>query len=326
MSRVLITGGAGFIGSHIVDWAIREFEEVRVLDNMGYAARYENIGDHIKTRDVEFVMGDICNYTLYDKVLDGIDVVIHAAAESHVDNSFADPVRFINTNVAGTQLLMHACLQYDVEKIIHFSTDEVYGDSDKKLLTEEDKLTPTSPYAASKASGDLIVQSYIKAYNLPAVIIRPNNVYGIRQHPEKLIPTACMCIKQGFPIPLHGNGENKRTYLSVHDLVVNLEYLLFHYWTPGEIYNMGTSFEYSNNEIVKRICHSAGERFTDSISYVNDRQYNDKRYHIDCIKFNNLMSNDSEDMFNDIIDDIPELLDWYGKHAGEFVHGWYKNK
>ena len=217
--KIVITGGAGFIGSHLAEYCYYlKPSELVIVDNMGYAANYDNISHIINDDIVKFVLADITNYAIYKDFLQDTDVLIHTAAESHVDNSFFDPLRFVKSNVEGTQVLLHACKEYSVKKIIHFSTDEVYGDKLEGTFYEGSVLNPTNPYSASKAAAEMMVKSYIKSFNLPIIVVRPNNTYGIRQHWEKLIPTCCMHLKKGKKIPIHGDGIAIRDYLSVKDL------------------------------------------------------------------------------------------------------------
>ena len=166
--KIVITGGAGFIGSHLVDYFVNNYSkyEIVVLDNMGYAANFDNIKYHIENNRIKFILGDITNYSLYSKILPNTNLVIHTAAESHVDNSFFDPWRFVKANVEGTQLLLQACKEFDVDKVIHFSTDEVYGDTENIAFTEESALNPTNPYSASKAAADMSLMSFFNSYNI----------------------------------------------------------------------------------------------------------------------------------------------------------------
>lgn len=319
--KILITGGAGFIGSHLVDYFVENYPkyEIIVLDNMSYAANFDNIKSHIENKSIKFILGDITNYTLYSKVLPDTNLVIHTAAESHVDNSFFDPWRFVKTNVEGTQLLLQACKEYQVDKIIHFSTDEVYGDTKNTAFTEESILNPTNPYSASKAAADMIIAAYRKSFKLDITIVRPNNVFGTRQHWEKLIPTCVLHLKQNKKIPIHGDGSNKRTYLYVGDLCKAIDIIrkLGGYNTT---YNIGCNFEYKVTDVVKLICNAASQNWEDCIEFIEDRAYNDVRYlisHAKLAKIGWRAETKLEDLSHD-------LFDWYCKQRAPFAHGWFK--
>ena len=319
--KILITGGAGFIGSHLVDYFVENYNyDIVVLDNMGYAANFENIKYHIENKSIKFILGDITNYAIYSKIFPDTDLVIHTAAESHVDNSFFDPWRFVKTNVEGTQLLLQACKEYGVSKVIHFSTDEVYGDTKNIAFTEDSALNPTNPYSASKAGADMMIAAYRKSFKLDVTIVRPNNVFGIRQHWEKLIPTCVLHLKQDKKIPIHGEGLNKRSYLYIEDLCKAID-LIRKAGGSNATYNIGCNFEYKVLDIVKLICETAKVDFKEHIEFVEDRLYNDTRYLISHAKLAKLgwraeikLEHCQDSLFN-----------WFYKQRAPFAHGWFKN-
>lgn len=215
MKRIVITGGAGFIGSHIVDHFCETFPDatIVVLDKMTYAADIRNILHGIESRQVELVVGDICHLESCLRAVRGADLVIHAAAESHVCNSFENSFEFTRTNVLGTHCLMEAARLANVPKIIHVSTDEVYGEVIEGTAHENSPLRPTSPYSASKAGAEMIISGYLKSFRLPVVTVRANNIFGTRQFPEKIIPKFTLALLTGKPLSLHGSGQNRRHYL-----------------------------------------------------------------------------------------------------------------
>lgn len=281
MKKIVITGGAGFIGSHIVDHFVELYpsSEIVVLDKMTYAADIRNISEHIDQKRVDLQIQDICDLQKCFEILENTDLLIHAAAESHVDNSFGNSLEFSKTNVLGTHALIEAALRRDVPKIIHISTDEVYGEVIDNRVNESAILKPTNPYSASKAAADMIINGYRQSFQLPIITVRSNNIFGIRQFPEKIIPKFIMLLMSGQKITLHGSGENRRHFLSVKDLCSALE-ILHTQGEIGKIYNVGTIDEYKNIEIAHMICDIFGQGYEDWITNVEDRPFNDARYAI----------------------------------------------
>ncbi len=281
MKKIVITGGAGFIGSHIVDHFAAAYPkaEIIVFDKMTYAADIHNIMHHIETNRINLVVGDVCDLQKCHDVLKNTDLLIHAAAESHVDNSFGNSLEFSRTNVLGTHALMEAALKSGVPKIIHVSTDEVYGEVIEGRVDEHAPLIPTNPYSASKAAADMIIQGYKKSFDLPVITVRSNNIFGIRQFPEKIIPKFLLLLMRGEKLTLHGNGEHMRHFLAAADLCRALE-LLVNKGTIGEIYNIGTLDEYQNIETAKMICALFDLPADAWITYMEDRPFNDARYAI----------------------------------------------
>ncbi|MFJ4342467.1 dTDP-glucose 4,6-dehydratase [Streptomyces sp. NPDC088915] len=285
-ARLLVTGGAGFIGSHFVrtllagDHPGHEDTRVTVLDKLTYAGDRDNLpAAHPR---LEFVHGDVCDPALLRDLLPGHDAVLHFAAESHVDRSVHDATEFVRTNVAGTQTLLDACLATGVERIVHVSTDEVYGSIEEGAWTEERPLLPNSPYAASKASSDLIARSYWRTHGLHVSITRCSNNYGPHQHPEKLIPRFVTNLLEGRPVPLYGDGSNVREWLHVDDHCRALA-LVLDRGGAGEVYNVGGGDERTNAEITRRLLALCGADAS-MVRHVPDRKGHDLRYALDDTK------------------------------------------
>jgi dTDP-glucose 4,6-dehydratase len=272
--KLLVCGGAGFIGSNFVRLRVRdEGDEVVVLDKLTYAGRRENLAD----LDVRLVIGDIADQAAVDEAIgDGVDAIVNFAAETHVDRSIAEPDAFITTNGEGTYQLLEAVRRHDVARFVHISTDEVYGSIEEGSFTEESPIVPSSPYSASKAGADLLVQSYHHTYGTPALICRGSNNYGPYQYPEKLIPLMVLNAMHGDPLPVYGDGMQVRNWLYVEDFGRGIGHALAH-GAAGEVYNVGGPDEAPNIEVVKRIIELTGS--DDSlIEYVTDRPGHDRRY------------------------------------------------
>ena len=310
MKKIVITGGAGFIGSHIVNYFYNQYEksQIVVIDKLTYAGNLNNLGSLLRNKRVKFIKADIGNYKVMKDALSKTDLLINAAAESHVDNSFGNSKIFSKTNIIGTHTLLETSRYNRVKKIIHISTDEVYGDIRKGKCNEGAYLNPTNPYSASKAAAEMIVKSYVNSYKLPITVLRPNNIYGIRQFPEKLIPKSIYLLSKLKKVPLHGNGKNIRHYLSVNDFLVALNIILKK--GKNEIYNVGSDIHYTNFKIVNTICKYLKLNTKHHIEFVDDRPYNDSRYAIDCKKIKKL------NWYNQysLTSDFSSLIDWYLKY------------
>ncbi len=288
--RLLVTGGAGFIGSNFIRFLFGPDSpspgniQLINLDKLTYAGNLENLSD-ISPGDYQFVCGDICSGQVMDEILkEGVDAIINFAAESHVDRSLYEPDVFIQTNVLGVQNLLHAALRYKVKRFIQVSTDEVYGSlaPDAPAFREDMNLSPNSPYAASKAAADLLVRSYHKTYGFPAIITRCSNNYGPYQFPEKLIPLLISNAMEDKPLPIYGDGLNIRDWIHVEDHCRALATVL-EKGREGEIYNIGGQGERTNLQIVHRILEVM-EKPKSLIRYVTDRPGHDRRYAIDFSK------------------------------------------
>jgi UDP-glucose 4,6-dehydratase len=312
MRKILVTGGAGFIGSHFVEAIAEAYPEHRiiVLDKMTYASDINNIGRLVATRRVQLVVGDICDFSLCENLAKDCEVVVHAAAESHVDRSFHSSILFTHTNALGTHTVMEACRVAGVPRVIHVSTDEVYGEVLVGKIDENGTMDPTNPYSASKAAAEMIVNGYRHSFKLPVIVMRANNVFGIRQFPEKLIPRCIMSLIEGVTIPLHGDGGNTRHYLAAQDLAAALV-LLIRKGTINETYNIGSEDEYSNKEVAQMICNQFNCSFISSVEFIQDRPFNDKRYSISWKKISEL----GWEPKRHLPLEISSIIDWYRKNA-----------
>jgi dTDP-glucose 4,6-dehydratase len=310
--KILITGGAGFIGSHFVEALVAAYPEHRiiVLDKMTYAADIAYIAPLLEQHRVQLVVGDICDFETTRKLVQDCDLVVHAAAESHVDRSFHSSILFTQTNALGTHTVMEACREVGVPRIIHVSTDEVYGEVLSGEVDETGELNPTNPYSASKAAAEMIVNGYRHSFKLPVVVVRANNVYGIRQFPEKLIPRCIMSLIDGKKIPLHGDGSNVRHYLAAPDFASALV-LLARKGEINETYNIGSREEYPNYEVVRMLCEQFDVMFKDSVQFVSDRPFNDRRYSISWDKISELGWKPERSLKRD----IPMVVNWYRNNA-----------
>lgn len=329
---ILVTGGAGFIGSNLVIYLLEKYPEYKIinLDKLTYAGNTENLKEISANQNHHLVQGDICNRELVSYLFSCFDVrgVLHLAAESHVDNSIAGPEVFVRTNVNGTFTLLDAAYQHWMEApfslrkgyenccFLHVSTDEVYGSlGPTGLFTESTPYDPSSPYSASKASSDLLVRSYNRTYGLNTVITNCSNNYGPRQHREKLIPTIIRTALAGSPIPIYGQGKNIRDWLYVEDDCRGMD-LAFHSGTPGETYNNGGKNEWQNIEIARLICRlldkkaprTDGKSYIDQITFVQDRPGHDLRYAIDASKIETGLGWQAEESFES---GMEKTVDWY---------------
>jgi dTDP-glucose 4,6-dehydratase len=280
--RILITGGAGFIGSNFVHYILRKHaeDEVIVLDKLTYAGNISNLKDVWK--EITFIKGDICDRELVAQVAKDVDAIINFAAETHVDRSILEPEPFLMTNVIGTQVLLEAARKFNHEKFVQISTDEVYGSILHGSFKEEDPLCPSSPYAASKAAADMLVHSYYVTYGLPVVITRSTNNFGPYQHPEKLIPKLIINALRNEPLPIYGDGRNVRDWLYVIDNCEAID-LVLREGKIGETYNIGAGNEKMNIEIANIILEELGKPKS-LIKFVEDRPGHDRRYSVNCEK------------------------------------------
>ncbi|SDL79760.1 dTDP-glucose 4,6-dehydratase [Nonomuraea maritima] len=280
MTRVLVTGGAGFIGSHFVRYLHNTAPDLRVtvLDKLTYAGNRANL----ERVPHEFVHGDICDAGLLAEVVPGHDLVVNFAAESHVDRSIAEAGAFMRTNALGTQTLLQACLDAGVPKVVQVSTDEVYGSIDTGSWDETAPVRPRSPYSASKAAGDLVARAYAITYGLDVSITRCGNNYGPRQYPEKVIPLFVTNLLRGRKVPLYGDGGNVRDWIHVEDHCAGIR-LVAEQGEPGEVYHIAGTEELTNRELTARLLAACG-RDWDMVEYVEDRKGHDRRYSLDDSK------------------------------------------
>ncbi|WP_024877784.1 dTDP-glucose 4,6-dehydratase [Saccharomonospora piscinae] len=286
--RVLVTGGAGFIGSHYVrqalsgEYASLRDAEIVVLDKLTYAGSRSNLDPVADSPRLRFVRGDICDPAVVREVMADVDLVVHFAAESHVDRSIAGSADFVLTNVLGTQTVLHAAHHAGVDRVVHVSTDEVYGSIDEGSWREDHVLEPNSPYSASKASSDLVARSFHRTYGLPVCVTRCSNNYGPYQFPEKVIPLFVTNLLDGGQVPLYGDGSNVRDWLHVDDHCRGVQ-LVADGGTPGEIYNIGGGTELTNRELTERLLAAVGVGW-ERVDHVEDRLGHDRRYSVDITK------------------------------------------
>ena len=305
--KIFITGGAGFIGSHICEEIYKKFPKSKIIifDKLTYAGKKKYIENIIKSPRVKFVRGDIIKHQTYSSLLKNIDLAINVAAESHVDNSFISPLSFSLTNTVGAHTFLLKCIENKAKKIIHISSDEIYGEKLSGKCNEQQKIEPTNPYSASKAAAEIFINSYKYSYKKEIITVRGNNIYGIRQYPEKLIPRCIISLLKNKKIPIHGNGKNERFYLSVQDFARAI-ILLIKKKNNG-IYNIGSNESYTNIELAKSICKYLDKDPKKFINYVKDRPYNDKRYSISSSKIRKI---GWKPKFN-LIKDLPKIVQWY---------------
>lgn len=308
--NVLVTGGAGFIGSNFVHWVVENHPDVfvTVLDKLTYAGNPENLSGLSKDK-VRLVVGDICDHNLVDALFDEIDACVHFAAESHNDNSIADPEPFVRTNVEGTFTLLEAARRHDV-RFHHISTDEVYGDlalEDPSRFTEETPYRPSSPYSSTKASSDMLVRAWVRTYGVAATISNCSNNYGPRQHIEKFIPRQITNIIRGVRPKLYGDGKNVRDWIHVEDHSSAVWEILTR-GRIGETYLIGADGERSNIDVLRTILHAMGKD-PDDFEWVKDRPGHDRRYAIDSTKLRRELG--WEPKHTDFLSGLKETIDWY---------------
>lgn len=316
MRKIVITGGAGFAGSHIVDEACQRYPDTQIviLDKMTYAGDVRNISHHVFSNRAQLLVGDVADLDVCRRAVKDACLVIHAAAESHVDNSFGNSLEFTRTNVLGTHALMEACRQEGVQKIVHVSTDEVYGEVMHGAAAEDDVLRPTNPYSSSKAAAEMILRGYIQSYQEPIVIIRANNLYGIRQFPEKIIPRFICHLLTGRQLPLHGDGSNRRHYLSARDFARAVLFVAER-GEIGQTYNIGTSDEYTNLQMAELLSGHFGRSLNGLVEFVEDRPFNDARYSITWEKLKTMGWSPE----HRLQDDIGMLVDWYASNLDRYA-------
>ncbi|MBD3169522.1 MAG: dTDP-glucose 4,6-dehydratase [candidate division Zixibacteria bacterium] len=308
--RLMVTGGAGFIGSNFIKYILREHPDYSILnfDKLTYAGNLDNLSDIEDNPNYEFIQGDIADLKgVKEAVGSGVDAIVNFAAESHVDRSLDNPSVFIITNVLGTQVLLDAASEFNVQRFVQVSTDEVYGSlGSEGFFRETTPLDPNSPYSASKASADLLAISYYRSFKMPVVITRCSNNYGPYQFPEKLIPLFITNAMDDKPLPVYGDGKYIRDWIHVEDHCRAVD-LVMHKGQPGEVYNVGGESERENLWITDFILDYF-EKPQSLITHVKDRPGHDRRYAIDCSKIKNDLG---YELKIDLETGLKETIDWY---------------
>ncbi len=334
--KILVTGGAGFIGSNFIRYMIENYPDYQIVnfDKLTYAGNLENLKDIENNKNYSFIKGDICDAEIVEKAIIGVDAIVNFAAESHVDRSIVSAGSFVETDVYGTYVLLEAVKKHKISRFLHISTDEVYGSIQSGSFTESSPISPNSPYAASKAGGDLIVRSYLKTYNLPVIITRSSNNFGPYQYPEKFIPLFITNALENKKLPLYGDGKNVRDWLYVMDNCEGLAAVL-HKGKEGEVYNIGGGNERQNIEIVEVILKELNLS-KDILEYVKDRPGHDRRYSLGIEKIKKELGWAPKAKFQDA---LVETIKWYQNNQewwknikqkqsdfNEFYSSWYKKK
>ncbi len=304
--RLLVTGGAGFIGSNYVRWVLHRTDDtVVVYDALTYAGNRDNLRGLEGDSRLAFIQGDVCDREGVAEAMAGCDAVVHFAAESHVDRSIVGPDAFMRTNCDGTNVVCDTARLLELEKVVHVSTDEVYGSIDEGSFAETDRLEPRSPYSASKAGADLIALAYRETFGLPVVITRSTNNFGPYQHPEKLIPLFTTNLLDGLAVPLYGDGLNVRDWCHVEDNCAAID-LVLRQGQQGEIYNIAGGNELANRELTDRLLALCG-RDDSFIRHVSDRLGHDRRYSVDATKIGELGWSPARELD----EALAATVDWY---------------
>lgn len=329
--KIIVTGGAGFIGGNFIHYMVQKYSGYQILcmDILTYAGNLETLEPVIAKTNFKFIKGDIADRVLVYKLFEdeSPDIIVNFAAESHVDRSIIDPGIFLQTNVIGTSVLLDACRKYGIQRFHQVSTDEVYGDlpldRSDLFFTEETPIRTSSPYSASKASADLLVQAYHRTFGVPITISRCSNNYGPYHFPEKLIPLMITNALNDKLLPVYGKGENVRDWLYVEDHCSAIDQII-HNGRIGEVYNIGGHNERTNLQVVKAIIHELGKS-EDLIRYVADRPGHDMRYAIDPTKIKNELGWEPTTTFDQ---GIKKTIRWYHENRSwweNIISGEYKN-
>lgn len=317
----MITGGAGFIASHVVILLAKKYPHIKVVnfDRLDYCACLENLDEVKSLPNYKFVKGNICSSDLVNFVLqmEQIDTIMHFAAQTHVDNSFGNSFQFTQNNIMGTHVLLESAKVAGIKRFIHVSTDEVYGEQtrDQEAMSEEQVLEPTNPYAATKAGAEFLAKSYHRSFGMPIIITRGNNVYGPHQYPEKLIPKFINQLLRGRPVTLHGTGQNTRNFLYVEDVARAFEIILFKAQV-GFVYNIGGSNEKANIDVARALIKLSGNegREKEFMTFVEDRAFNDLRYSINSTKLHELG-------WRELVsweEGLAYTFEWYRKYSSRY--------
>ena len=312
--KILITGGCGFIASHVVIHLVKNYPEYNVvnIDRLSYCSSLNNVKEIENEPNYKFYLMDITSVNEMNKIfeIEQFDTIMHFAAQTHVDNSFGNSFKFINDNITGTHVLLELAKKYNIKRFIHVSTDEVYGETETNV-NENTILNPTNPYAASKAGAELLVNSYNISFKLPTIITRGNNVFGPHQYPEKLIPKFINMLNRNMDLPIHGSGEESRNFIYIDD-VVNAFEVILHSGKIGEVYNIGTEYQITNNEVADKLIHIFGDK--NKKYHVENRCFNDKRYLIDNSKLKQL----GWDVKVSFDEGLNKTVEWYNKNINHW--------
>ncbi|MER5297385.1 dTDP-glucose 4,6-dehydratase [Streptomyces pharetrae] len=312
-TSLLVTGGAGFIGSHYVRTLLgphaADDVTITVLDKLTYAGHLGNLAAVADDSRFTFVHGDICDAPLVNELAAAHDQIVHFAAESHVDRSIAGATDFLHTNVTGTHTLLDAALRHGVGTFVHISTDEVYGSIDQGSWPETAPVSPSSPYSATKASSDLIALAHHRTHGLDVRVTRCSNNYGPHQYPEKVIPLFITALLNGEPVPLYGDGGNVRDWLHIDDHVHGIE-LVRRGGRAGEVYNIGGGTELTNKELTGLLLEACGADW-DRVRHVPDRKGHDRRYSVDCTKITEELGYHPAKAFRT---GLAQTVDWYRRN------------
>ncbi|CAM9130341.1 unnamed protein product [Discosporangium mesarthrocarpum] len=320
--NIMVTGGAGFIASHVVILLVKKYPQYNVVnfDRLDYCACLANLDEIDNYPNYKFVKGNICSSDMVTYLLkeEAIDTILHFAAQTHVDNSFGNSFQFTHNNIYGTHVLLESAKKVGIKRFVHVSTDEVYGEGehDQEPMFENHVLSPTNPYAATKAGAEFIAKAYFRSFNLPVVITRGNNVFGPHQYPEKLIPKFIIQLMRGRNLTIHGSGLNTRNFLYVTDVARAFDKVL-HEAEAGHIYNIGGTNEVSVLQVAKDLMTIFGKDMKDSggkLEFGEDRVFNDLRYTINSDKLVQLGWREEMSW----MDGLRETVAWYKLHSGRF--------
>ncbi len=314
--KILITGGAGFMGSNMIHYLLRQYQDVQIvnLDLLTYAGNLESLTDIADDPRYQFVKGDIADPRVLDQVVPGVDLIINYAAETHVDRSILDARAFVQTNVNGVHELLEAVRRHGTPRFVHISTDEVFGAVMEGESTEQSKFEPRSPYAASKAAGDHLCHAYAVTYDVPVIVTHSVNYYGPHQFPEKLIPLFTMNLLEGKKVPVYGDGMQVREWIFTEDHCRAID-LIAQKGRLGEVYNIGTGYRVPNIEITKKLFVLTG-RDESAIDYVADRRGHDRRYALNADKLRTELGWEPQIAFDH---GLAKTVEWY-QTCGEWVN------
>ncbi|KKW31687.1 MAG: dTDP-glucose 4,6-dehydratase, partial [Candidatus Uhrbacteria bacterium GW2011_GWA2_52_8d] len=323
--KILLTGGAGFMGSNMIHYLLRTYPDVEIVnfDDLTYAGNLESLADVANDPRYTFVKGNIADSEAVDKAIEGVDLVINYAAETHVDRSILEPKAFIDTNIYGVYNILEAVRKHKTPRYIQVSTDEVFGAVMEGESDEGSKFEPRSPYSASKAAGDHLCQAYAITYGVPVIMTHSCNYYGPYQFPEKLIPLFTMNLLEGKTVPVYGDGMQVREWIFTEDHCRAID-LIARKGNPGEVYNIGTGYRVPNLDVTKKLLELTG-RGQDAIEYVTDRPGHDRRYAINSNKLRTELGWEPQVSFEE---GLAQTVAWY-KQNQEWIDrcrtGAYKN-